>query len=670
MKKSYTQVFLLCFLCLPFLNPVLHAQCGTFFDGFESGVLGPQWTFGTGAYTRNITTTNPAQGLYALEHGSTTSGSFHQGTNAVFTSSQPAYMSFRVRTNTTTGANGYVVVGNSNIVSDNGILFFYFNGASQLRFFNQAGYNHNILPNTWYHVEARDVDWVARNMDIWINGVLILNNWAFRSTTATNIDRVHLFSLVASAPMYDNIQIGIAGPSITNVVVAAPTCPGLSGGSIDLTTTSLNGNMTYSWSSGDTTQDISNLAAGTYVVSVTDALGCVTTDSITVTDPTAIAPAVNITTINCPLASTGAIDLTTAGGNPGYSYQWSNGAITEDLIGLATGDYTVTITDANGCTFIDTLNVPGPSPFDPQAVVTSPTCFLGNDGQVTTNMTGGSPNYSYNWSTNDTSASITGLTSGNYFLTVTDINGCVYTDTFSLANGAALVGNGVIINLSCNGDQTGAIDLTPANGTPSYSFSWSTGSIQEDLTNLNAGTYLVTITDANGCIGTETHVVTEPTAVAASGVVTNATTLPSPGAINLTPSGGTPGYTFAWSNSATTEDLSNLAPGNYSVTVTDANGCTNFQAFFVDLVLDATQALAAQVRAWPNPFGTSVQLDIQGIGNTPVEASIQDLAGRVLWQQTLAGDGQLEVKIEAPAGVYLLALQQGEARNTVKLIKR
>jgi hypothetical protein len=670
MKKIYSIPIYFSLAFLLSLPHLLSAQCGAFYDGFEAGTLGPQWQIGTGAYVRNVVTTTPAVGQYAFEHVSTTSNSFYQGTYAVFTPSQPSYMSFWVRTNTTTGANGYVVAGDGNIATDNGVLFFYFNGTSQLRFFNSAGQNYPIVANQWYHVEARDVDWVARNMDIWIDGVLFLSNWAFRSGTATSIDRVHLQSLVASTAMYDNIQIGVAGPSIDNIAISTPTCPGTSGGGIDLTTSSPNGNMSYQWSTGDTTQDISNLVAGTYAVSITDLLGCITTDSITVTDPADIAGTANILTTICPLDQTGSIDLTPQGGTPGYTFQWSNGATTEDLSGLMAGNYGLTITDANGCTGVDTLTVNGPSPFDPQAAISSPTCFNGNDGEILTNMTGGTAGYSFLWSTGDIAGTITGLASGPYFLTVTDALGCSYIDTFTVVNPAQVAGNGVIQPLSCNGDQTGAVNLTPSNGTPVYSFTWSTSSIQEDLVNVSAGSYTVTIVDANGCTTTETYVVTEPAAVSGSAVITNATTQPAPGAIDLTPAGGTPPYSYQWSNAATTQDLSNLPAGTYSVTITDANGCTTSQSFFVDLVLSNAHAIAAQVRAWPNPFSSALQLDVQGIGVAPVQARIQDLAGRVLWERTLTQDGQVEVAFDAAAGIYLLDLRQGDARSTIKLNKR
>ena len=666
MKKFYP-LGTLAFLLL-FLSPsILSAQCAIFYDGFESGLLGPAWQFGPDAYTRTVSTTAPAQGTYSLTHNSSGSGSFYQGTYATFTPSQPEYFSFWMKTNTTNTANGYVVIGNSNIANDNGILFCYFNTTSQLRFFNTTGYNHNIVANQWYHIEARDVDWVNRNMDIYIDNVLILTNWAFRSGTANDVDRVHLFSLNAATPEYDEILIGQPGPVISNISLATPNCIGDANGGIDITATSVNGNITYNWSTGATTEDLTNISAGTYTVSLTDPLGCIVTDSITLSDPSAIAPTPSITSTTCPSSTTGAIDLSTTGGTPGYNYSWNTGATTEDLLGIAAGTYHVTITDANNCTLSDSFTVQGPAPFDLQDSITIPTCFAGSDGEINLNPTGGTPGYTYNWSTGATTAGINGLSSGTYTVTLTDNASCSTQVSFVVIDPAQIAGNGVPNNLDCFGDQSGGIDLTPGGGTPAYSFTWNTGAILEDLSNLNAGTYTVTITDANGCTRVESYPVTEPAAINVTSIITNATTLPSDGAIDITVTGGTPAFTYNWSNGATTQDLSNVAAGNYGVTITDANGCTSTNNFFVDLVQSTFEALDIQVNTWPNPFHQTFSLEIQGMGTDPIAATLLDLTGRPLWQQLITADGKQEVSLDLPSGIYLLQLRQGNAQKTLKI---
>ena len=204
--KNMKKIFIT--LSIIFGSSPLWAQCNVFADNFESGSLSTQWQFGTGTYTRNVTSFNPGQGIFSFEQ--TGSSSFYEGTYATFTPSQPSYISFRMKTATTTTANGYVVIGDANINADNGILFCYFNSTSELRFYGTTGQNFPINVNQWYHVEIQNINWSARTMDIYLDGNLILTAWPFRSTSATTMDRIHLFNLSAATAMYDDIIIGNA----------------------------------------------------------------------------------------------------------------------------------------------------------------------------------------------------------------------------------------------------------------------------------------------------------------------------------------------------------------------------------------------------------------------------------------------------------------------------
>jgi len=205
-------------LSIIFGGSPLWAQCNVFADDFETGSLATQWQFGTGTYTRNVTSVNPGQGSFSFEQ--TGSSSFYEGTYATFTPSQPNYISFRMKTTSTSTANGYVVIGDANINSDNGILFCYFNSSGSLRFYGSTGQNFPVNANQWYYVEVQNINWTARTMDIYLDGNLILTSWPFRSTTATTMDRIHLFNLSAATAMYDDIIIGSAPltGSVTNTI--------------------------------------------------------------------------------------------------------------------------------------------------------------------------------------------------------------------------------------------------------------------------------------------------------------------------------------------------------------------------------------------------------------------------------------------------------------------
>ncbi|WP_291135189.1 SprB repeat-containing protein, partial [Flavobacterium sp. UBA7663] len=192
---------------------------------------------------------------------------------------------------------------------------------------------------------------------------------------------------------------------------------------------------------------------------------------------------------------------------------------------------------------------------------TNVSCNGGSNGTASVVASGGTAPYSYSWSpSGGTAATATGLTAGAYTCTITDNVGASITRNFTITQPPALNSSTVVTNVSCNGGTNGAINLTPSGGTPGYTFNWGGGITTEDRTGLAAGSYSVTITDANGCTRVQNVTVTQPPALNSSTVVTNVSCNGGTnGAINLTPSGGTPGYTFNWGGGITTEDRTGLA---------------------------------------------------------------------------------------------------------------
>ncbi|MGB4850623.1 MAG: Calx-beta domain-containing protein, partial [Saprospiraceae bacterium] len=370
-------------------------------------------------------------------------------------------------------------------------------------------------------------------------------------------------------------------------------CNGAATGSIDLTVTGGTPGYTYQWSSGQSTQDLTGRTAGTYTVTVTDANGCTKTSSATITQPAAIV--LTMTQVNplCAGTSNGSIDLTVIGGVGSYTYDWSNdGPETpdndpQDLTGLVAGTYTVTVTDANGCTKTSSTSITEPTAILLSTTQVNVLCNGAVTGSIDLTASGGNPVYTYDWS-NDGPESpdndpedLTGLAAGTYTVTVTDVNGCTKTSSATITQPPALVLSTTQLNVQCNGAATGSIDLTVIAGTPGYSYVWSTGQTTQDRTGLIAGTYTVTVTDANGCTKTSSATITQPTAILLSTMQVDPTCGGVPnGSIDLTVSGGSPGYTYDWSNDGPEnpdndpQDLSGLVAGTYMVTVTDVNGCT------------------------------------------------------------------------------------------------
>ena len=381
-----------------------------------------------------------------------------------------------------------------------------------------------------------------------------------------------------------------------SAVASNAACNGAANGSVDLTVTGGSSPYTYAWSNSATTEDVSGLSADTYNVTITDAHGCTTTASATVTQPTAI----NITTSTTGASSNGGSDGTTtatvSGGVAPYTYSWTpSGGSNATATGLSAGSYTVTVTDSNGCTATKTVEVKEPAALVVTASVDANVSCNGiSNGAATATVTGGTPPYQYLWSTGAPVASMTGVPAGTYTIYITDENGVKANTTVTISEPTALSASVTAGNVSCNGGSDGSVDLTVTGGTPPYTYDWSNSATTEDLSGISAGNYDVTVTDAHGCSTTGAITITEPTALSASVTAGNVSCNGvSDGSVDLTVAGGTPPHTYAWSNSATTEDLSGLSAGNYDVTVTDAHGCTTTES----ITITEPTALAASVAA-------------------------------------------------------------------------
>ena len=382
------------------------------------------------------------------------------------------------------------------------------------------------------------------------------------------------------------------------------------------------GGYTYDWTpgtpTGDGTTSVTGLTAGTYTVTVTDANGCTADQSFTVTQSTAISvTAASQTNIACNGGSNGAAEINTpTGGTPGYTFDWAPGTPTGDgttsVTGLTAGTYTVTVTDANGCTADQSFTVTQPTALSVTAASqTNIACNGGTTGAAAINTpTGGAGGYTYDWvpgtPTGDGTTSVTGLTAGTYTVTVTDVNGCTADQSFTVTQPTAIsVTASSQTNVACNAGSNGAAEInTPTGGTPGYTYDWAPGTPTGDgttsITGLSAGTYTVTVTDANGCTADQTFSITEPTAISVSidsqsNVTCNGD---SDGTASInTPTGGTPGYTYDWTPGNPTGDgttsVTGLASGIYFVTVTDANGCTADQLFTITQPAAITNSFTA-----------------------------------------------------------------------------
>lgn len=389
----------------------------------------------------------------------------------------------------------------------------------------------------------------------------------------------------------ENYSITMPTALLVNGTQTNLDCNGVPTGAVDLTVTGGTAPYTFTWSNGATTEDLSSLLAGTYQVTVSDARGCSFIRSFNITQPLALNANTIINNVACFGDGDGSIDVSVSGGIAPYTYSWSNGATTQDIFNVSGGNYTLTITDGNGCQLVQNYVVTEPlSVLSVSGVATDEICFGDSQGAVQLTVSGGTAPYTYFWNTGATTRDVAGLGRGNYQVTVTDNNGCFVQADFTISGPPALEATGLVTDITCNGLTNGAIDLQPSGGTAPYTFLWGDGTTSEDRTNLGPGTYGVTITDANSCVIFRNYTISEPAAISIGYTVDDVACFgDGNGGINVTVSGGTLPYSYSWSSGETTEDLSGLSGGSYTLTVTDNNGCQTSETITVN---EPTAALA------------------------------------------------------------------------------
>jgi hypothetical protein len=487
----------------------------------------------------------------------------------------------------------------------------------------------------------------------------------------TVTDAIGCVSTLA-ATVLDGSQITVTLDAVTN----ATGC--FTGdGTISTSASGGTGVYSYLWNSGQATDDITALNAGNYTLTVTDGNGCTGTLDVLVTSPDQPVIAVDaVTSTLCNGSTDGAIDITVTGGTPAYNYSWDNGATTEDLSGVAAGSYTITVTDGAGCTVSVNADVTEPTAIQITGVATDADCNGSATGAIDATVTGGTvaTDYTYAWTDGAgytaTTQDISAVPAGAYSLTATDDNGCSATHIVTVGQPAAITFNDVITHLLCNGDTDGEIDITAAGGTVAsgYSYLWSDGgsfsATTEDITGLTAGTYTVIATDDNGCTGTASFTVNEPTALTLGFSVTDEMT-GNDGAVDLTVTGGTPVYTYAWSNNATTEDLSGLAAGTFTVTVTDASGCVATGSATVSSHVNVASAVTTNLKLYPNPVRNVLFIES---GAALQNIVVYDAAGRtVISLQPLTANAQVDFSV-MERGIYQIEIISGDQRTIHKVI--
>lgn len=409
-----------------------------------------------------------------------------------------------------------------------------------------------------------------------------------------------------------NLIVTIDGPSkglaIKLNVISNVSCFGLSDGQANVTVT--GGTMPYSYlysPNGATTALVNNLSAGLHRVTVTDANGCSSFVDFEITEP--ISPlevtAEELESVSCKGFLDGVAQAFADGGTLPYSYVWNdpNNQNGDIATSLAAGTYTVVVTDKNSCKDSATVIINEPAAALRLSLnVSAVKCKNGNDGEATVLTVGGTAPFTYSWNDplNQKTATAKNLVAGTYDVLVTDKNGCtsIATAVVTEPNQAlSLVPD--FINPNCSGNSNGQVSVVVSGGTSPYSYQWNdpNNSTSSVVSNLPEGEYEVVVTDANQCVIATSIQISEPNPIdlTVDFVVENCDGADN-GIVSVTVTGGTAPYAFRWDDAGgtTSPTATGLAPGNYNVTVIDANGCTGFATVVITATVKITLTLAGE----------------------------------------------------------------------------
>ncbi len=369
-------------------------------------------------------------------------------------------------------------------------------------------------------------------------------------------------------------------PAINSLTAPELSCNGANSGTVTVTASGGSGALTYSWSNGSSgVTAISGLSSGTFVVSVTDQLGCRAVASAVLSQPAALTAGTGTVSSTCGNAN-GRVNVSPEGGTPGYTCLWSNAASGRTAGNLLAGSYTVTVTDANGCSVTRSLavtNISGPSAYIDK--FTNVACNGSASGMAQAIATGGSGALQYSWSNTVKGSDNPGIVAGTYSVTVTDGNGCTSTDSVNITQSPALIAIASSTTPLCSG--SGSVNVNASGGSPGYNYFWSVGSTAQSVSGLLNNTYSVTVTDSKGCSAISTTAVTAPSPITINTSSTRAGCGLSNAGASALASGGSGALSYLWSNTASGPALSGIPAGTYTVTVTDGNGCTQSALVFV-----------------------------------------------------------------------------------------
>lgn len=404
-----------------------------------------------------------------------------------------------------------------------------------------------------------------------------------------------------------------SSPTISLDSINSVDCYGHQNGFIALSISGGTFPYTFSWNNGETVEDIDTLSGGTYNFTVTDDSNCSATQSFIISEPDSLTIAHITQQVTCFGLENGQVNLIVAGGSAPYNYSWSNGSFNDSLINVGQDTYFLTLTDSNSCVYFDSVTITQPDSIAISLLDTNISCFGFDDGRIDAQVIGGTSGYSYSWSNGEINQDVSGLSAGIYTLVVTDANGCIKNDSAFISEPLPLSSSSIITHLLCNNDSLGAIEISVSGGVMPYDYLWSNGDTAAALSGLMGGTYNVTVLDSNGCSLLDTSSIEEPDAL-----ILNLTaadyTCPTNinGAVTTTLTGGTNPYSYLWHTGDTTNAITGLMGGTYTLTITDSNGCSMNDSAFVNGNNEMNISLAVQHISCSSENDGAIDLTVVG----------------------------------------------------------
>ena len=476
-----------------------------------------------------------------------------------------------------------------------------------------------------------------------------------------------------------NITISEPTALIATITSVDPAC-GASDGSATVTVSGGTGAYTYLWDDlgAQTTATATGLGAGTYTATITDSNSCTLTATGSVNNIG--GPSISITSndVSCNGGNNGSATTSASGGLLPYTYLWDdiNGQTNQTATGLVAGVYNVSVSDSSGCNSISSITISEPAALITTTSSIDPACGE-SDGSTTVTVSGGTGAYTYLWDdpVAQTTATASGLGAGTYTATITDSNNCSTSSTASVNNIGGPTVSITSNDVSCNGGNNGTAATSVSGGLAPFTYLWDdlNGQTTAIATGLPAGTYTLTVTDDAGCITTTPVTITEPDALTNTPTSNDAAPGTCTGSASVIVNGGTLPYTYLWSNGQTTSSISNLCPGLYTVTISDANGCTIISSATVNSQTGlAEEAGNTLLIVYPNPNEGVFILEFELPQIKSVEIKLQSVTGQLVFLEKLnkfSGKYQKLIDLSSFAkGIYILRLSHNGTVETKKIV--